>query len=38
VRIRSFLHKGLRRLYAEDISRGLPADAVEKLRAMPTFL
>lgn len=38
VRIRNFLHKGLKRLYWEDNAKGLPADAVEKLRAMLTFL
>ena len=38
VRIRSFVHKALRRLYLEDSAKGLPADAVAKLRAMLTFL
>jgi proteic killer suppression protein len=38
VRIRNFLHKGLKRLYLEDSAKGLPADAVDKLRAMLTFL
>jgi proteic killer suppression protein len=38
VRIRNFVHKGLRRLYLEDRSKGLPPDAVDKLRVMPTFL
>ena len=32
------MHKGLKKLYLEDSSKGLPADAVEKLRAMLTFL
>ena len=36
--IRSFLHKGLKKLYLEDNAKGLPPDAVEKLRAMLTFL
>lgn len=36
--IRSFAHKGLKRLYLEDHTRGLPPDAVDKLRAMLTFL
>jgi proteic killer suppression protein len=36
--IRSFAHKGLKRLYLEDRSKGLPPDAVDKLRAMLTFL
>ena len=38
MRIRGFLHKGLRRLYAEDNPKGLPADAVDKLRKMLAFL
>jgi proteic killer suppression protein len=38
VNIRSFAHKGLKRLYLEDSPKGLPADAAEKLRAMLTFL
>jgi toxin HigB-1 len=38
VRIRNFIHKGLKRLYLEDSVKGLPPDAVEKLRAMMTFL
>jgi len=38
VRIRRFLHKGLRRLYADDNPKGLPADAVDKIRKMLAFL
>ena len=38
MRIRAFLHKGLRRLYAEDNSKGLPANAVDKVRKMLAFL
>jgi proteic killer suppression protein len=38
VRITNFLHKGLKRLYLEDRAKGLPPDAVDKLRAMLTFL
>jgi len=38
VRIRSFAHKGLRRLYEENSSKGLGADTVDKLRKMLTFL
>jgi toxin HigB-1 len=38
VEIRNFVHKGLKRLYLEDNGKGLPPDAVEKLRAMLTFL
>lgn len=36
--IRRFAHKGLKRLYLEDSGKGLPPDAVEKLRNMLTFL
>lgn len=38
MKIRNFVHKGLKKLYREDISKGLPPDAVDKLRAMLTFL
>jgi proteic killer suppression protein len=38
VKIGSFVHKGLRKLYLEDSAKGLPSDAVDKLRAMLTFL
>jgi toxin HigB-1 len=38
VRIRSFAHKGLGKLYLEDSAKGPPSDAVDKLRAMLTFL
>jgi len=38
VKIRNFVHKGLKRLYLEDSAKGLPPDAVDKLRAMLTFL
>jgi toxin HigB-1 len=38
VRIRTFAHKGLRRLYEEDNAKGLPPDAGPKLRAMLTFM
>jgi proteic killer suppression protein len=38
VRIRNFLHKGLKRLYTEDSAKGLPPDAVDKLRKMLMFL
>ena len=36
--IRSIRHKGLRRLWDEDDSRGVPADAAWKLRRMMTAL
>jgi proteic killer suppression protein len=38
VRIRNFLHKGLKKLFLEDRSKGLPPDAVYKLRVMLGFL
>ena len=38
VKIRNFVHKGLKKLYLEDSSKGLPADVVDKLRAILTFL
>lgn len=38
VRVRNIVHKGLRRLYESDDPRGLPADAVDKLRKMLGFL
>jgi len=38
VKIRNFIHKGLKRLYAQDSAKGVPADAVDKLRKMFAFL
>jgi proteic killer suppression protein len=38
VKIRSFAHKGLRRLYAEDSVRGVSSDTAGKLRKMLAFL
>jgi toxin HigB-1 len=38
VKIQSFAHKGLKRLYAEDNARGVPPDAADKLRKMLAFL
>ena len=38
MKIGSFVHKGLKKLYLEDSAKGLPFDAVDKLRAMLTFL
>jgi len=38
VKIRSIAHKGVRKLYDEDSVRGIPADAVGKLRKMLAFL
>jgi proteic killer suppression protein len=38
VKIRNFLHKGLKRLYSEDSTKGVPPDTVDKLRKMFAFL
>jgi toxin HigB-1 len=38
VRIRAFVHKGLKKLYADDVPRGVPPDTVDKLRKMLAFL
>ena len=38
MKIRSFSHKGLKRLYAEDDARAVPPDAIDKLRKMLAFL
>ena len=38
MKIRSIAHKSVRRLYEEDSSKGLSADAVDKLRKMLAFL
>ena len=38
VRIRNFVHKGLKRLYADDATKGVPPDTVDKLRKMFAFL
>ena len=38
MKIRNFVHKGLKRLYAEDIAKGVPPDTVAKLRKMLAFL
>jgi proteic killer suppression protein len=36
--IRSFVHKGLKRLYGEDDTKGVPAGCADKLRKMLAFL
>ena len=38
MKIRSFVHKGLKRLYAEDGLKGVPADTVDKLRKIFAYL
>jgi toxin HigB-1 len=36
--IRSFAHKGLKRLYEDDNAKGVPSETVDKLRKMFEFL
>jgi proteic killer suppression protein len=38
VKVRSFAHKGLKRLYSEDIAKGVPPETVDKLRKMLAYL
>jgi proteic killer suppression protein len=38
MKIRSFLHKGLKKLYIEDSGKGAPPDTLDKLRKMFAFL
>ncbi|HEY2498082.1 MAG TPA: type II toxin-antitoxin system RelE/ParE family toxin [Candidatus Angelobacter sp.] len=38
MKIRNFVHKGLKRLYEEDSAKGVPPDTVDKLRKMLAFL
>jgi proteic killer suppression protein len=38
VRIRNFVHKGLRRFYEEGDPKGLPPSSVDKLRKMIVYL
>jgi len=38
VKISSFIHKGLKKLYADDSTKGVPPDTVDKLRKMFAFL
>ena len=38
VRIRNFVHKGLKKLYAEDSAKAVPPDTVDKVRKMLAFL
>jgi toxin HigB-1 len=38
MKIRDFVHKGLRRLYEEDSAKGVPGESVDKLRKMLAFL
>ena len=38
MKIRNFVHKGLKRFYTEDSVKGVPPDTVDKLRKMLAFL
>lgn len=38
MQIRSFAHKGLKRLYEDDVTKGVPPDTVGKIRKMLAFL
>jgi toxin HigB-1 len=38
VKIQNFAHKGLKQLYAEDSTKGVPPDTVDKLRKMFVYL
>ena len=38
VRIRNFIHKGLKKLYEDDATKGVPPDTVDKLRTIFAFL
>ena len=38
MQLRSFVHKGLKRLYLEDRTQDLPPDTVDKLRKMFAYL
>ena len=38
MKIRSFAHKGLKKLYDQDATKGVPPDTVDKLRKMLAFL
>ena len=38
MKIRSFAHKGLKKLFEEDNAKGVPPETVDKLRKMFAFL
>ena len=38
MKIRNIVHKGLKRFYSEDSTKGVPPDTVDKLRKMLAFL
>jgi toxin HigB-1 len=38
VKIKNFIHKGLKRLYTEDSTKGVLSDTVDKLQKMFIYL
>ena len=38
MKIRNFLHKGLKKLYADESAKGVPAESADKLLKMFAFL
>ena len=38
MKIRNFVHKGLKQLYLENRTKGLPSDTLDKLRKMLAYL
>jgi proteic killer suppression protein len=38
VKIRNFTHKGLKRLYSENVAKGVPPDTVDKLRKVFAYV
>ena len=38
MKIRSFVHKGLKALYVDDVGKGVPSETQDKLRKMLAFL
>jgi proteic killer suppression protein len=38
MKIRSFVHKGLKKLYEDDNAKGVPPETLDKLRKMFAFL
>lgn len=38
MKLRNIVHKGLKRLYAEGSTKGVPPDTVDKLRKMLAYL
>jgi toxin HigB-1 len=38
VKIKNFVHKGLKQLYVEDNAKGVPPDCAAKLRKMLAFI